>query len=96
MTVKLTGCGFDRHSKKLNIYLHLYSHVFATQHAMPPDLGGKGGTECLSTRFPSDYLAVCGIQREADFLILYVTVCFCACGSRIDGYGTWVVDRKEY
>ena len=24
----------------------------ATQHAMPPELDGKWGTECLNTRFP--------------------------------------------
>ena len=24
----------------------------ATQHAMPPELGGKWGTECHNTRFP--------------------------------------------
>ena len=24
VTVKLTGCGFDPHSRKRNIYLHLY------------------------------------------------------------------------
>ena len=26
----------------------------------------SGGTECLNTRVPSAYPAVCGIQREAD------------------------------
>ena len=25
---------------------------FATHHAMPPEIGGKWGTECLNTRFP--------------------------------------------
>ena len=25
---------------------------FATQHAMPPEFGGKWLTKCLSTRFP--------------------------------------------
>ena len=24
----------------------------ATQHAMPPEFGGKRGTECLNARFP--------------------------------------------
>ena len=28
VTVKSTGCGFDPHSRKLNIYLHLYFHFF--------------------------------------------------------------------
>ena len=68
VTVKPTGCGFDPHSKRWNIYLNLYFHFFtlvsrlsavlssATQHAMPPEFGRKWGTE---------YPAVCGIQREA-------------------------------
>ena len=32
----------------------------ATQHAMSPKLGGKWGTECLSTRFPLPILLVTG------------------------------------
>ena len=60
VTVKSTCCGFDPHSRKLNIYLHLYFHVFAlvsrqsaafssaTQHAMPKNFGVKWGTECLN------------------------------------------------
>ena len=36
----------------------------ATQHAMPPEIGGNWGTECLNTRFPLP--TVCGIQREAE------------------------------
>ena len=63
VTVKSTGCGFNRHPRKWNIYLHLYFHffvlvsrqsavlIFATQHAISPELGGKWGTECLNTRF---------------------------------------------
>ena len=64
VTVKPTGCGFDLHSRRLNICLNLYFHFFAlvsrtsaalssaTQHAMPPEFGRKWGTECLNTRFP--------------------------------------------
>ena len=49
MIVKPTGCGFDPHSRRWNIYLHLYFYFLAlmsrqsaalssaTQHAMPPD-----------------------------------------------------------
>ena len=49
-------------SEEINI--HLYMHFFAlvsgqsaalsstTQHAMPPELRGKWGTECLNTEFP--------------------------------------------
>ena len=32
----------------------------ATQHAMPPELGGKSGTECLNTRFPLPILLCAG------------------------------------
>ena len=35
----------------------------ATQHAMPPEIGGKWATECLNTRFPLPTLL---IQREAE------------------------------
>ena len=64
VTVKPTGCGFDPHWRRWNIYLNLYFHFFAlvsrlsavlssaTQHAMPPELGTKWGTECLNIRFP--------------------------------------------
>ena len=70
VTVKSTGCGFDAHSKRWNIYLHLYFHFFtlvsrlsaalssATQHAMPPEFGRMWGTECLNTRFPLPTLLV--------------------------------------
>ena len=64
LTVNVTGCGFDLHSRKLNIYWHIYFHFLAlvsrqsatltsaTQHTMPPEFGRKWGTECLNTRFP--------------------------------------------
>ena len=64
MTVKSTNCGFDPHSGKSNIYLHLYFQFFAmvltqsetltsaNQHAMPPEFRGKWETKCLNTRFP--------------------------------------------
>ena len=32
----------------------------ATQHAMPPELGEKWGTECLKTRFPLPTLLCAG------------------------------------
>ena len=63
VTVKLTGCGFDPHSRKRKIYLNLYFHFFAlvwrlsaalssaTQHAMSAEFGRKWGTECVNTRF---------------------------------------------
>ena len=46
------------------MFTYFYFHFFAlvsrqsaalssaTQHTMPPELGGKWGTECLNTRFP--------------------------------------------
>ena len=64
VTVTTTGCGFDPHSRRCNIYLNLYFHFCAlvsrlsaalssaTQHAMPPEFVRKWGTECLITRFP--------------------------------------------
>ena len=64
VSVKLTGCGFDPHSRRWNIYLNLYFHFFAlvsrlsaalssaTQHAMPPEFGRKWGTQCHNTKFP--------------------------------------------
>ena len=62
VTIKSTGCGFGPHSRRWNIYLNLYFHFFAlmsrlsaalssaTQHALPPEVGRKRGTECLNTR----------------------------------------------
>ena len=79
VTVKPTGCGFDPHSRRWNIYLNLYFHFFAlvstqspalssaTQHTMPPEFERKSGLGFLCP-----YPAVCGIQREADlFLFKY-------------------------
>ena len=73
VTVNATGCGFDPHLWKWNIYLKfifpcLSSGVQAkrgvefrsTQYAIPPKLGGK----CFNDRFPA-CPAVCEIQREA-------------------------------
>ena len=69
---KSTGCGFDPHSRRWNIYLNLYFHFFALvsrlsaalssapQHAMPPEFGRKWGTECLNTRFPLPILLSAG------------------------------------
>ena len=79
VTVKSTGYRFDPHSRRWNIYLHLYFYFFALvsrqsatlssaiQHAMPPELGGKWGTECLNTRFLLPIL-LRAIQREADLI----------------------------
>ena len=80
VTVKSTGCGFDSHSRKWNIYLHFYFHFFAlvsresaalssaTQWATPPELGGKWGTESLNTRFPLPTLLRAGYSVKLIFL----------------------------
>ena len=57
-----TVCGFDLHSRKLNIILYLLIYISisslwcrgealssSTQHAMRLKFGGKWGTECLYT-----------------------------------------------
>ena len=57
VAVKLTGCETD---PRFHLYFHFFGLVSrhraalssATQHAMPPELGGKWGAECLNTRFP--------------------------------------------
>ena len=78
--VKPTGCGFDPHLRRWNIYLNLYFHFFAlvsrqsaalnsgTQHAMPPEFGRKWGTECLITKVPLPTLLGAGYSVK---LILY-------------------------
>ena len=60
VVVQPTGCGFDPHSRRRNIYLNLYFHFFAlvsklsaglsstTQHAMPPEFGRQWGTGVLT------------------------------------------------
>ena len=72
VTVKPTGCGFDPHSRRRNIYLNLYFHFLtlvsrlsaalssATQHAMSSIFGRKWGTECLNTWFPLPTLLCAG------------------------------------
>ena len=79
VTVKPTGCGFDPHSRRWNIYLNLYLHFFAlvsrqsavlssaTQHTMPPEFGRKWGTECLNTRFPLPTLLCAGYSMKLIF-----------------------------
>ena len=61
-TVKSKDCGFDPLSRKLNICLNLYFYFFAlvstTQHAMPPEFGGK--CEMGNTKFPLSTLLCVG------------------------------------
>ena len=80
VTVKPTGCEFDPHSRRWNIYLNLYFHFFAlesrlnaalssaTQHAMPPKFGRKWGTEYLNTRFPLPTLLCAGYSVKLIYI----------------------------
>ena len=86
VTVKPTGCGFNPHSRRLNIYLNLYFHFFplvsrlsaalssATQHAMPPEFGRKWRTECLNIKFPLPTLLYEGYSVKLIYLwfILFI------------------------
>ena len=81
VTINPTGCGFEPHSRRWNIYLNVYFHFFAlvsrssaalssvTQHAMPPELGRKWGTECLNIRFPLPTLLCAGYSVKLIYLI---------------------------
>ena len=69
MTVKSTDCGFDP-LKYLFIFIFSFLHSLlsrqsvalssTTQHAMPPELGGKWGAECRNIRFPLPTLQCAG------------------------------------
>ena len=79
--LKSTGCEFDLHSRRRNIYLNLYFHFFilvsrlsaalssATKHAMPPEFGRKWGTECLNTRFPLPTLLCAGCSVKLIYML---------------------------
>ena len=70
VTIKSSGCGFDVHSNTGNeIFIYIYVFISknwclvsrqssalrsATQHAMPLELSGKWGTDCLNTRFRAE------------------------------------------
>ena len=74
-----TGCGFDPHSRRWNIYLNLYLHFFAPvsrlsaalssaiQRAMPLEFGRKWGTECLNTKCPLPTLLCAGYSVKLIF-----------------------------
>ena len=97
VTVKPTGCGCDPHSRRWNIYLNLYFHLFAlvsrlsaalssaTQHAMPPEFGRKWGTECLNTRFPLPTLLCTGYSVK---LIWFIN------GIRINRH--WLASKSQH
>ena len=66
---------------------------FRTQHAMPPEFGGKWGGECLNTRFRLPTL-LCGIQCEADFIYLKNYVVKIMTCTRFASL--WNIKRKTY
>ena len=67
VTVKPTGCGFNPHSRRWNVYLDLYFHFFALVSRLSAALSSATQHGVPSHKVPSAYPAVCGIQREADF-----------------------------
>ena len=83
----LTGCGFDPHSRKWNIYINLYFYLFAlvsrqraelssdAQHATLPNFGEKWGVECLNTRFPLPTLLCEEYIVKLIFFILVYLIC---------------------
>ena len=87
VSINATVCGFDSHSRKwiilLNVYFHFFALVsrqsaalsFATQHAMPSELGGKWGTECPNTRFSLLTLLCAGYSVKLIwfFYLIYIT-----------------------
>ena len=83
-TVNATGCGFDSHSRKGNISLvarHSATLRYATQYAVPPELGEKWRTKVfyseqsvltLGSRVPSAYPGMCGTQCEAKIYVFKI------------------------
>ena len=45
-----------------------------TQHAMPPEIGGKWGTECFNTRFPLPILLSAGYGGKLKKNIIYLFI----------------------
>ena len=52
--------------------------TIVAQVAKPPEFGETWGTECLNTRVPSAYPAVCRIQCEADLTSLLQHILYIA------------------
>ena len=44
----------------------------ATLHAMPPEIGGKWGTECLKTRFPLPTLLFAGYNEKINIINIVI------------------------
>ena len=65
-------------TRKKGIFVYIYIFISslwcraalssATQNAMPPELGGKWGTECLNTRFPLPTMLCAGYSVKLTFL----------------------------
>ena len=73
-------CGFNFHSRKWNMYLHLYFHFFAlvsrqSVASVPPlntqclQNSVKNGESSVLSLMPSAYPSVCGIQRDAGLIL---------------------------
>ena len=63
MNRNATGYGFNSHLRKIFIFLRSGiegKRGVEFRHSMPPEFGGKWGTECLNTRFPLPTL----LQRD--------------------------------
>ena len=75
VSVESTGCEFDPHSRKWNIYLHLHFHFFAlvsrqllnTQYLQN---SAESGERIVLTLGSLAYPAVCGIQRETGYYFI--------------------------
>ena len=98
VTVNSTGCGFDPHSRRWNIYLNLYFVFFglvlrlsaalssATQHAMPPEFGRKWGKVCLIARFPLPTLLCAGYSVKPTYLFIFCFSNLNICHMFVDTY----------
>ena len=76
VAVNATSCRFDLRSRKC-LFKFIFSflrYVVSLKRGVEfEEFGGKWGmTEGLNSRFPLAYPDVCGIQREANSVILIV------------------------
>ena len=87
VTVKSTSCGFDPHSRKWNIYLHLYFHFFALVWGKARRWVPPLSTQCLQNSAESEERSVlrlgslclpCRVRDTAwsSFNFLFISICF--------------------
>ena len=74
-----TGCGFDPHSRKLNIYVNLYFRFFALvwSRSVRWKFGGKWATECLNTNLPRPALLCTGYGVKLISLYSQINIWWC-------------------